>query len=182
MEWTGVERREGGCERMKVGKSVSIFAGDKQSILRARTRDLSTGGMRLDVGDGLSVGEKILFRIDLGEGFDPAVQGGEVVWSAEDQGTGVRFTAAGEVETSTAKQASPPELPSSGEPVRLHIDRMDHPLKVECVEAGPTGITVRTELPFLERGRTVCASFGDVDVAEGRVEGVLIFIFLESEE
>jgi hypothetical protein len=167
---------------MKVGKSVSIFAGDKQSILRARTRDLSTGGMRLDLEDGLGVGEKILFRIDLGEGFDPAVQGGEIVWSAPDQGTGVRFTAAGEVETPAAGQADPPALPSTGDHVRLHIDRMDHPLRVECVEAGPTGITVRTELPFLERGRNVRACFGDADVAEGWIEGILTSISMESEE
>ncbi len=181
MDWTGVERRDGGSERMKVGKSVSIFAGDKQSILRARTRDLSTGGMRLDLDDGLSVGEKILFRIDLGEGFDPAVQGGEVVWSAADQGTGVRFTAAGEVEP-PARRAEPPALPEAGDPVRLHIDRMDHPLRVECVEAGPSGITVRTELPFLERGRTVRACFGDADGLEGAVEGILTCVSLEPEE
>ncbi|MBW2261868.1 MAG: PilZ domain-containing protein [Deltaproteobacteria bacterium] len=182
MEWTGVERREGGCERMKVGKSVSIFAGDKQSILRARTKDLSTGGMRIDLGDGLSAGEKILFRIDLGEGFDPAVQGGEVVWSAPDVGTGVRFTAAGEVEAPATKRADPPALPSTGDGVRLHIDSMDHHLKVECVEAGPTGITVRTELPFLERGRAVRASFCDADGVEGQIEGILTSVSLEPEE
>ena len=39
MDWTGVERRDSTAERMKVGKPVSIFAGDKQSILRARTVD-----------------------------------------------------------------------------------------------------------------------------------------------
>jgi len=179
MEWTGAERREGGSERMKVGKSVSIFAGDRRSILRARTRDLSTGGMRLDLDDGLGVGERILFRIDLGEGFDPAVQGGEVVWSEADQGTGVRFTAAGDVDLPGSGSAEPPDLPSAGDSVRLHIERMDHPLRVECVEAGPTGITVRTELPFLERGRTVRACYGDGDM-EGCSEGILTSVSLES--
>lgn len=179
MDWSGVERRQDGAQRMKVGKPVSIFAGDKQSIMRARTVDLSTGGMRLDAQEGLSVGEKILFRIDLGEGFDPAVQGGEIVWSSAESGTGVRFTSAGEVDVSVPEREADP--PGEGDPVRLAIERMDHPLKVECVGVDERGITVRTELPFLERGRSVTARYVDESGREGRIEGILATVCLEPE-
>jgi hypothetical protein len=166
---------------MKVGKPVSIFAGDKQSIMRARTVDLSTGGMRLDVEEGLSVGEKILFRIDLGEGFDPAVQGGEIVWSSAETGTGVRFTSAGEVDVSVPEREDPADPPSEGDAVKLAIERMEHPLKVECVGMDERGIAVRTDLPFLERGRSVTASYVDSSGREGCIEGILATVSLEPE-
>jgi hypothetical protein len=179
MEWTGVDRR-GSSERMKVGRPVSIFAGERQGILRARTMDLSTGGMRLDVGGGLGIGEHILFRIDLGEGFDPAVQGGEVVWSDGDGGTGVRFLAAEEVSTPRLEE-KPPALPAEGDPVKLHIDSMDHPLRVRCVEAGSSGLVVSSELPFLERGRGVRAVFSGPAGGDSEVEGILSSIVLDEE-
>jgi hypothetical protein len=182
MEWTGVERRASDNGRMRVDRPVAVFVGGQEGIRRGRTVDLSTGGMRIDLDEGLDEGEKVLFRIDLGDGFDPAVQGGEVVWSAPDRGTGVRFTSAGEVEGPPAldEDASPP--PDAGADVRLEIERMDHPLKVRCVEALPEGLVVRTDLPFLRMGRTVSATYAAPDGSEGRLEGVLSSVSLLPED
>jgi len=179
MEWTGGERRTSGAERMKVARPVSIFAGDRTHILRAQTVDLSTGGMRIDLADGLPVGEKILFRIDLGEGFDPAVQGGEVAWSDDGLGAGVRFSPV--VPGQEQAEAAPPgpALPAAGEAVKLHIDRMERTLKVQCVDAGDWGISVRTELPFLEKGERIVARFRTADGREGEISGILEEVNLE---
>lgn len=175
MEWTGDERRDSEGGRMRVERPVAVFVGGKEGILRARTRDLSTGGMRLDLDEELTEGEKILFRIDLGEGFDPAVQGGKVIWSAPEMGTGVEFTDAEDVEGPPPRKS----LPAPGEDIKLRIDRMDHALKVQCVEACDEGLVVRTDLPFLERGRNVTASFSQEDHEQkSALKGILTMVSL----
>ena len=185
----GTERRGTESKRIDVIRPVAIFAEGREGIVRGKTRNISTGGCSISLDDLLEIGENVLFRIDLGEGFDPAVQSARVVWSDTEEGrVGIKFSQDGPAmngpkEEREAEEEEPEEqtfpLPLCGSVVNLNIEKMEKPLRVVCQEASSQCITLRTSIPFLETDRVVTIQFRDSTGNESRLGGTLTDVFLE---
>jgi hypothetical protein len=172
----GLERRSSSSKRIDVIRPVAVFAEGRSGILRGKTRNISTGGCSINLDDVLEIGENVLFRIDLGEGFDPAVQSATIVWADAEQGrVGVRFM--GDQVQGPAEPDDP--LPSRGSIVKLSIEKMDKPLRVICQDAGKEVIMLRTSIPFLETLKKVTMHYQDGSGKERRIDGTLTDVALE---
>jgi hypothetical protein len=189
----GVERRNPETKRIEVTRPVAVFAEGREGILRGRTRNISTEGCSINLDDILEIGEKVLFRIDLGEGFDPAVQTAQVVWADPGSGSvGVKFTSdkAAAVEPAAETKKRPPagekpaaeSLPAPGSVVKLSIEKMDKPLRVICQEAASDMFLLRTSIPFLETMKKVTVHFKDESGGERKLKGMLTDVSLEKVE
>ncbi|MFH1435799.1 MAG: PilZ domain-containing protein, partial [Pseudomonadota bacterium] len=198
----GQERRGTESKRIDVIRPVAIFAEGREGILRGKTRNISTGGCSISLDDLLDIGENVLFRIDLGEGFDPAVQSAQVIWSDTEEGrVGIRFCHDGPVMNGPKEKGEEEEeqqqeqqqqqqqqqeqqektfpLPLCGSVVNLNIEKMEKPLRVVCREASSQCITLRTSIPFLETDRVVTIQFQDSAGNESRLGGTLTDVSLE---
>jgi hypothetical protein len=186
----GVERRNPEAKRLEVTRPVAVFAEGREGILRGRTRNISTDGCSINLDDILEIGENVLFRIDLGEGFDPAVQSAQVVWADPGNGTvGVKFTSdKGAAARPPGKAGRRPRsgekpsalsLPGPGSMVKLSIEKMDKPLRVICQEATSDMFLLRTSIPFLETMKRVTVHFKDEAGEEKRLKGMLTDVSLE---
>lgn len=176
----GIERRNPDSKRIEVTRPVAIFAEGREGILRGKTRNISTDGCSINLDDMLDIGETVLFRIDLGEGFDPAIQSAKVIWTDGDKGAvGVLFSGDRAGDCPEAPEKEKEVLPENGCIVSLNIETMDKPLRVICQKAGSSSITLRTSIPFLETRKKVAIRFKDESGEEREVSGMLTDVALE---
>jgi hypothetical protein len=190
MEGSESERRNADSKRIEVVRPVAVFAEGRDGIIRGKTRNISTEGCSISLDDVLEIGERVLFRIDLGEGFDPAIQSAQVVWADAESGrVGVKFTQERPSVTyappsrpaeTPAPQAEP--LPEAGSIIKLNIEKMEKPLRVVCQEAASDCIMLRTSIPFLETQRKVTLCFKDGGGEEKQLSGTLTDVALEKIE
>ena len=190
MEGSESERRNADSKRIEVVRPVAVFAEGRDGIIRGKTRNISTEGCSISLDDVLEIGERVLFRIDLGEGFDPAIQSAQVVWADAGSGrVGVKFTQERPSVTYAppSRPAEPPApqaepLPEAGSIIKLAIEKMEKPLRVVCQEAASDCIMLRTSIPFLETQRKVTLCFKDGGGEEKQVTGTLTDVTLEKIE
>jgi|GEM_PF-2829843 len=174
----GLERRNDSSKRIDVKRPVAIFVPGRNGILRGRTRNISTGGCSIELDDVLEIGDEVLFRIDLGEGFDPAVQSVKVVWSDPSRKAyGVAFKD-GEKKESVGKIEENEEIPQAGEIVKLALEKMEKPLKVTWHEKNGETFCLKTSIPFFETPQKVTVHYKNKKGEDKEISGILFDVDL----
>jgi hypothetical protein len=173
-----VERRDSSQVRIATCRPVTIVTESHKRVVTGDTVDLGPGGMFVSLDDPLPVGERFIFRIDLGEPYKPVLSGGEVRWVDDTlghAGMGVRFLDIAEVANALGGR----EIPAKGpETVRVRMEHVGPALEARVVERAETSIVIDLELPFLRPGAPLEVG-PDVAARSGWVQSV---DWLEQEE
>lgn len=162
------DRRDGSQARIATCRPVTIVSERHKGVVMADTVDLGPGGMFVTLDEPLSVGERFIFRIDLGEPYKPVLSGGEVRWidsSGGRGGMGVRFLDIAEV-----ADALGGTIPTRGpEIVRVRMEHVGPAVEARVVERSGGGLVVDLSLPFLRQGAPLEVG-PDVAARSGRVK------------
>jgi hypothetical protein len=151
------DRRAPGIARIPFDGLVEV-GGALGPAFEAQGVNLSQEGMLLRTAYLPETGQPLTCRFDTGAG-ESVIASGEVVWTHAAERGGefaIRFTEMDGESVEALKRACGLVAPLSAHPgskVRLHIDGLASPMRAKVRDAGGSGLTVASDLGFLQVGR-----------------------------
>lgn len=154
--------------RVRHDATVELGSG-----VRARSVNLSTGGIFIATETPPAAGERLELKVNLRDGEAPIDAAGEVVRS-EESGVAVRFTRLDEskrVRIQKLVQRRDPTLFRKRD-VRIHLPSLGTPLRATARDLSEQGVMIEAELPWLRLGSQVTAELSPDRACEGRVRWI----------
>ena len=140
---------------------------------RARSVNLSTGGILMSAEAPLELGEQIRMKVNLRDGAEPVEVEGEVVRHA-DEGMAVRFLGLGDPDRQRIQRLVQKREPTlfGRRDVRIHLPALNAPLRASARDLSDRGVMIEAELPWLKLGSQVTTELSPERACEGRVQWI----------